>query len=152
MKLERIELINPTGLKIRTADDWGSGLWGSPRGDRQHLGIDIECAPGQEIKSPCDALIIREAKPYAGEIYSGLLMRSDFMVFKMFYIYPYRHLIGKHVSAGQAIGTAQNISEKYRKQGDHEKYMIPHIHFQVDSIDPEMLNFEPTIVGRVTEI
>jgi hypothetical protein len=40
------------------------------------------------------------------------------------------------VDQGQVIGTAQDISERYNT--DRRK-MTPHIHLQIDAIDPEAI-------------
>jgi hypothetical protein len=122
--------INPTGQGLRN-DRAGLGSWGAPRGTRKHKGIDLLCCPDQPIWSPIDGLIVREARPYASGQYSGVLIEGDGVEVKIFYFEPDRSLIGQRVAAGQAIGTAQDITERYPNQG-----MRPHIHLEIVGIDP----------------
>lgn len=124
-------MISPTGKGPRKTDSHGSGSYGSKRGDRLHEGTDYICDPGQSIYSPIDGVIRREAKPYAGKEYSGVLIRNDWCAIKMFYFKPDYNLIGKQVKKGQIIGMAQDISEKYSG-------MIPHIHLEICHINPEI--------------
>jgi hypothetical protein len=60
-------------------------------------------------------------------------MKNDRMFIKMFYPEPDQFLIGSDVNEGDRIGIAQNIATKYGGG------MIPHIHLQVDKVDPELL-------------
>jgi murein DD-endopeptidase MepM/ murein hydrolase activator NlpD len=123
-------MISPTSRGIRDNDKWGSGRYGASRGDRKHKGTDYICRPGQEIKSPINGKIVRESKPYPGS-FSGLLIKGNHLTIKMFYFMPFDALIGERVQKGQLIGTAQDISKKYPG-------MIPHIHLEVISVDPEL--------------
>jgi hypothetical protein len=127
-----IALKNPTGGHVRGADKYGIGRYGASRGDERHKGADYLCEPGQEVLSPIQGKVQREALPYADEHYSGLVIENSFMSIKMFYFMPNFSLLGKEVKAGDVIGIAQDISEK------HEG-MPPHIHLEIDSIDPEVL-------------
>jgi len=124
-------MISPTGKGPRKTDSHGNGSYGSKRGNRLHEGRDYICDPGQSVYSPISGVISRKAKPYAGEEYSGVLIRNDWCAIKMFYLRPDYNLIGKRVKKGQIIGTAQDISEKYPG-------MINHIHLSIVSIDPEI--------------
>lgn len=144
-------MFNPTGRQIRT-DSRGSGHYGSSRGaGKMHKGTDFICEPGQEVRAPISGHIVRIAKPYGrnsqGSLehalpeYSGVLIQNETMAVKMFYFEPLAVLIGKRVKAGNIIGTAQDISEKYGPG------MKPHIHVQVDSIDPVALLKINEIIG-----
>lgn len=130
-------MISPTGKKIRDFDPFGSGRYGAPRGKRIHRGVDFECEPGQEIVCPIGGLtgavrIVREARPYVDAPYSGLLLKTDKIVIKMFYFEPRRTLIGDFVAQGDIIGIAQNIAERYHG-------MTSHIHLEIVGFDPEVL-------------
>jgi len=123
-------MINPTGKSVRELDKHGSGKYGAGRGGRLHAGSDFICIPGQSIYSPISGLLVRVAKPYAGK-YSGVLIRNLQCEIKMFYFEPNLKLIGSNVEQGDVIGIAQNIAENYPG-------MIPHIHLQFESINPEL--------------
>lgn len=123
-------MINPTGGKIR-CDTEGQGYYGAPRGNRKHKGVDFECVPGQPVFSPIDGKVIRQAYPYSSDRkYNGLLIENPSISIKIFYIAPFKVKIGHNVKAGDKIGIAQDISEKYSDK------MKPHIHLQIDSVDP----------------
>ena len=100
---------------LRGEDDWGSGAFGAPRGERFHRGIDIVVDPDQPVLSPFDGEVVREAIPYEDDQhYSGLLLRGhgdwDGCELKLFY------MSGPHegtIEAGEVIGHAQNIAQKY---------------------------------------
>jgi len=123
-------MISPTGKGIRR-DSKGSGLWGAPRGTRNHMGVDFLCEPDQIIYAPFKMEIYRESRPYSDDHkYTGVAWRTAIMDGRMFYFVPYATVVGGTVLEDQAIGTAQNIAEKYGKN------MLPHIHFEIKSIDP----------------
>ena len=128
-------MISPTGQGVRS-DSMGDGHFGASRdgGTRLHNGTDFICNPGQEVASPIDGKIVRVAKPYANDSnYSGVAIENGQMSIQMFYLEPYSDLIGKLVRQGDPIGTAQDIAAKYGG------VMVPHIHLQVDRVDPELL-------------
>jgi len=134
---------SPTGLGIRY-DSEGQGQYRAPRikwnkqgnrinkGRRLHAGTDYICKPGQIIVSPISGKIKRIAYPYKDKQYGGVVIEGDFFTIKMFYFEPSKELIGKKVSKGDQIGTAQDISKRYSKK------MTPHIHLQVDRADPNL--------------
>lgn len=128
-------MISPTRKSIRKPDKWGSGAYGSGRGIRHHKGADFICDPGQDVVAPIEGLLIREARPYASGVYGGCLIQGKHIAIKMFYLNLNRSLIGNYVHQNDVIGTAQDIS--------YPKYpgMRPHIHLEVESIDPEILTF-----------
>ena len=138
-----IRLISPTGKEPRVVDAFGSGLFRAPRGSRKHAGVDYQCTPDQDVVAPVSGTITRIARPYSqpftkpdGKIiwYEGCEMKSPDIKIKMFYFKPDRTLIGKSVMIGQVIGQAQNIALKYNTPS---KIMMPHIHLQIDEINPE---------------
>jgi hypothetical protein len=134
--MKQVTLISPTGKSIRLMDDFGSGLFNAPRGKEKHNGIDFICDPGQVIVSPVDGTIIRKAFPYPNKEYAGVLLENDSIILKMFYFVPDKKIIGSKVKQGERIGIAQDISKLYN---DKKKKMIPHIHLQIEGIDPTVL-------------
>lgn len=127
----KLRLISPTGRGIRS-DRQGSGYYGSPRGNRTHKGADYIAYPDQEVVAPIDGTIVRVAYPYRDKTYSGVVIENSFLSVKMFYFVPIPESIGKDVRQGTVIGHAQDISKRYSKG------MVPHIHLQIDSIDPNI--------------
>ena len=125
--------------KIRN-DAGGSGFFGARRSKLvggefvryKHKGVDYEVIPGEEIYMPLTGKIVREARPYATGSYSGVLIEARRGSFKIFYFEPIKALIGEVVKIGSVIGYAQDISQRYEK-------VTPHIHFEVVSLDPEVL-------------
>ena len=128
-------LTNPTGGGVRN-DGVGAGYYHADRGHRVHLGVDLLLpnGPGQPIIAPHPGIVVRYSFPYQGSTkFSGILLKGKSATSKIWYIQPYPDLIGKRVRQGQVIGIAQDISEKY---GDG---CLPHIHWQIEEIDPLIL-------------
>ncbi len=138
-------MISSTGYGIRGIDKWGSGHFGAPRGKRKHDGVDFICSPGQRIWFPFDqGYMTRVAQPYAKPGYSGCEIQAidnnKCYICKMFYFEPDETLIpSTQIFMGETIGTAQDISKKY-------KDITWHIHLQVredarlsDWIDPKTI-------------
>ena len=125
-------MLNPTGRKQRKRDNHGSGDYLASRGGRVHRGRDYRCDPGQVVIAPIGGRVVRKARPYAVGEYSGCVIRNYKMTIKMFYIDMYPCIIGRDVCQGDHLGRAQDISKKYSG-------MTPHIHLEIDHIDPELL-------------
>lgn len=130
-------MINPTGGSIRN-DRGGSGFFGAARKKEidgrivryRHRGVDYACLPGQEVWMPFTAVIIRFKNPC--EEYHGILFRGKGIVGTLFYVDVPQELIGKEMKEGEIIGVAEDVSKKYQ-------LVTPHVHFQIDKIDPEIL-------------
>ena len=125
-------LYNPTGEGIRS-DPAGDGHFGASRGKRKHEGYDFLCKPGQIVRAVIAGKLVR-AYPYAGDvIFAGCCVwGKDFMA-KMFYFVPYEDRINENVLAGEAIGIAQDISQKYGGG------MKPHVHVGLYKLNPTLL-------------
>ena len=129
-------MISPTGHGIRYSDMHGRGDYGAPRGNKRHRGVDfIVSPPGQAVVAPCAGDVIRIKNPYAnpvnGTFFKGILIRASDYEYTLFYIEPLNEVLRTRVEKGQLLGYAQDISIKYPG-------MIPHIHMQFDSINPEL--------------
>lgn len=132
-------MINPTGGNIRR-DARGDGRFGASRKKTdpetgkeiryRHRGVDYVCIPGQEVWMPFTSVIIRKKNPYTG--YSGVLFRGRGIVGTLLYVKIEDNIIKKELREGDVVGIAEDISQKYEG-------IIPHIHFQIDKIDPEIL-------------
>ena len=133
-----VALLGPKSIRrrIRKSDNWGSGYFGAPRGNRPHLGIDLIYSPDEEIRAPFDLTINRVSYPYAASPYSGIAFTTTINNInydgRMWYMFPDLVSIGQSVKRGQVIGVAQQINEKYPG-------MINHVHLQL-----EKLNEQPT--------
>jgi murein DD-endopeptidase MepM/ murein hydrolase activator NlpD len=115
-------------MKIRK-DASGDGHYGASRsgGTRPHNGVDLLVTKGQQVFAPFSGTITKQAYPYADDRkYTGVhLTRQDGVKLKVFYMLPKTGIIGKSVNAGDIIGTAQAISEKYGPP------MKDHIHLEI---------------------
>jgi len=127
------KMSNTTGkildrIKIRM-DASGSGRFGSSRGggSRKHNGVDLEVIKGQPVYAPFAGTVTKQAYPYEGDRkFTGLhLTRADGVKMKIFYMLPKPGIVGKTVNAGDEIGRAQDISEKWGAP------MKPHIHVEI---------------------
>ena len=104
---------NPT----RQMDGYGSGQFNASRdgGKRHHQGLDVVSRPGEPVKSPIDGDVIAESVPYKNDPrYRGVRIRgtgrhAGYEV-KMFYL---QGLFCGPVKAGDVVGYAQNLEEKY---------------------------------------
>ena len=127
-----MKIINPTGRGLRN-DEMGSGNYGAGRGRRYHQGYDFLCKPGQEVIAPIAGLITRTAYPYAGNRqYLGLVLQGEWCEVKLFYVkIKSWNLVRKRVKAGDVIGIAQDISDKYGPG------CLPHVHLEM-RVDPAL--------------
>lgn len=141
-------MINPTGGNVRY-DAFGLGHFGAPREKIEngnvkryrHRGRDYVCIPGQEVFMPFTAIPIRKKNPCEG--YHGILFRGKGIIGTLFYVKVDDALINTEVREGDVIGIAEDISLLY-------KGVIPHVHFQIDKIDPGLLiNIYKSLRGRI---
>ncbi len=135
---------NITGKIQRVRNDgWGNGKFGARRkrtdGTRYtHQGTDYIVSPGQELYMPYTSTYARPAYPHTdSKTFSGALFVSERVDFKILY-FRSTVQVGQTISAGQVIGIAQDISKRYgcSSSGD---YMVPHIHFEIKRLDPELI-------------
>jgi len=112
--------------RSRRTDQHGSGQFGAKRGAKLHQGLDIEAQPGEEIRSPIEGDVLREALPYSDDSsFRGLVIRgtgewSGYEV-KMFYV---EGLFCGRATPGAMVGRAQNLTFKYPG-------ITNHIHLEV---------------------
>ena len=130
-------MINPTGGNVRR-DAHGRGHFGAPREKIEngrvkryrHRGKDFVCIPGQDVYMPFTAIPIRKKSPCEG--YHGILFRGRGIIGTLFYVKIDDSVINTELKEGDVIGIAEDISLKY-------KGVLPHVHFQIDKIDPDLL-------------
>ena len=121
-------IVSPQRLRN---DSSGGGSFGASRdgGTRAHNGTDLLVTPGQSIRTPFAATVVRYAIPYANDSrYSGVLLQgvgamAAYQV-KIFYLSPTVQP-GQFLPQGAQVGTAQKISTKYGGG------MKDHVHVEV---------------------
>ena len=137
-------LYNPTGHGIRS-DSGGDGHFGAPRSKKKdgktvhykHEGTDFELlsfkdAPEQFIRAVIAGTLVL-AYPYADDLsWAGCRIWGEKFMSKMFYFKAHSNLVGGKVLAGEVVGIAQNIGEKYEG-------VTPHIHCGLYSLNPTKL-------------
>lgn len=131
-KLWPLAYAKPTGMAIRGSDAYGSGHHDAPRGTRKHDGADYKSIPGQQIKSPISGKISKISKPYSSGIdamvLSGVeIVASDGTTCWVWYIQPSISIVGSVVKAGDIIGIAKTLKNRY-KNG-----ITDHVHVRIHS-------------------
>jgi len=130
---ENAKLSKPVEPLEMRNDPSGQGHFGASRGRREHQGVDYLVEKGQSVFSPIHGTVTRSAQPYASDSkYQGCVIENDDYEVKLFYMIPTK--IGNNVKAGEKIGIAQAISEKYGGS------MKDHIHIEVRTQSGELLN------------
>lgn len=108
----------------RGCDPKGCGEFGTNRTHGSHEGLDIKATPGEVIFSPISGKVTRFPFPYGNDLsFSGIEIKNSDYTVKIFYLKA-TVLANSTVSAGQAIGLAQNIAKK------HGGGMINHVHIE----------------------
>ena len=134
-----LKITSPTGFGIRS-DNKGDGHYGARRGIRRHLGLDfkLDLSKDKLIYCPIDnGIITKEVYPYADLSYNGLEIRNKDITLRLYYCKVLNGLVRQTVFKGQIIASAEDVSLK------HGFGMIPHVHLEITSINPEMfLNVE----------
>lgn len=108
-------------MKSRVYDVWGSGQFGASRKGRMHKGIDVVAKKDEDILSPIDGNVIREAFPYPDDKrYRGILIRgersfSGYEV-KLFYVNGF---FSGAVDGGKLVGRALDLTERYNNITNH---------------------------------
>jgi len=133
-------IIPPTGTTTIRSDSWGDGRFGARRTKKtalgtilySHTGIDYFCIVGQQIVAPFDGEIIRIGQCYPYDTRFKLIeIQGNFCRGKILYVDPHSSSRRK-VKQGDLIGTAQDIGLRY------DDKMLPHIHFEINAVDPGM--------------
>jgi hypothetical protein len=126
-------LSNPTGTEIRNQDGYGDGHYGAPRGNRNHMGIDLVTIVGQNVVSPVTGTAVNftgatSGKPMVDITSSDASLGIDKI--RMLYVNMPSGVSAwqsYNVQAGQTVlGTAANMVNLGYPSG-----MTPHVHIQV---------------------
>lgn len=129
-----IKIIPP----MRTADRYGSGAYGAPRGKRKHNGIDLAVMQGSVVLSHGSGVVSKIGYPYnpkdplKGHLRYVQVSEGDYHS-RYFYILPSVDA-GDVVRPGDVLGVAQGLLKIYPGITDH-------IHFEVkkggEFVNPE---------------
>lgn len=111
------DFANPTHAAIRGVDAFGSGRFGAQRdkGRRKHLGVDYVAAPGAPVHAPISGQVRRIGYAYRGNTtlrYIEIANPQTHLVARVLYIAP-AVAEGDEVIAGEQIGAAQNLTQRY---------------------------------------
>lgn len=126
--------------QIRGTDDYGSGAYGSSRGDRKHEGIDFIVLPCHDVLSLNNGTVTLLGYTYKDDLSYRYVQVTDLDGNDVRYFYTSPTVsVGTPISKGDKLGTAQCLGKRYDKDG---KTITPHIHFEVKLgrkyLDPEM--------------
>lgn len=113
----RPDIARPVANPVRGIDVYGSGAFGAPRdgGRRTHHGVDLVAVSGELVRAPISGVITRIGAAYAGQDklkFVEIANPATHYVARVLYVGP---LVtrGATVAAGDSIGTAQNLAERY---------------------------------------
>jgi hypothetical protein len=123
--------------RSRGNDAHGSGQFGAKRGARSHNGLDIVAEYNEEIYSPIEGDLMREALPYPDDpSFRGILIKGvgnwEGYEIKMFYVIG---LICGRVKPGSLVGRAQNLTEKYKGITNHVHIEVKHKGVYINPLD-----------------
>ena len=133
----RWHIVSPTGRNTIRVDSQGDGIFGASRGVRIHTGIDWKCNPNQDIHSMLNGRVVRIFTVYPGENWQGVEIASPDLICRILYVVPDESLVGQEVRAGDIIGAAQDISQRYGRG------MLSYVHAEI------FLNYEGLINDAV---
>ena len=106
-------MVPPVSGKIRS-DSMGDGEFGAPRGVRTHTDLDLECTIDEPVLAPHDSHATRLFWPYKEDKrFCGVELVSEYFISQIMYFAPLKDLVGKDVLAGDVLGTAQNVQDRY---------------------------------------
>ena len=111
------DFANPTGLPVRTCDDYGCGNFGAVRdaGERRHEGVDFDARAGQAIDAPISGFVSKIGLAYPGDQrfhYIQITNPALHYQARVFYVDPSVHE-GQAIHVGQAIGRDRSLQRRY---------------------------------------
>ena len=133
------DIARPVANPVRGIDVYGSGAFGAPRDGsrRTHHGVDLVAVPGEAVRAPIAGMITRIGPAYAGQgrlQFVEIANPTTHYVARVLYVGPLVRQ-GVTVAAGDFIGTAQSLAERYPKG------ITNHVHVEFtgrlgDRLDP----------------
>ena len=125
---------SPVPGPVVRSDEWGEGAFGAGRGTKKHDGLDLIVIPGQPIFSMIDGTVEKYEQCYLYDTrWTGIQIANAQLRVELWYMEPTRTEIkvDQFVQAGEYLGKAQDISEKYPPTEKIPHKMTPHIHVRV---------------------
>lgn len=119
----RADFANPTNGFVRGEDAYGFGHFGASRdrGRRAHKGVDYMAGVGDAVLAPVSGTITRIGDAYrsrSGYHFVEVRDESHGMLVRVYYVAPTVN-VGDVITAGDEIGTAQDLSRRYRGITNH---------------------------------
>jgi murein DD-endopeptidase MepM/ murein hydrolase activator NlpD len=116
-------------VRLRGDDDWGSGRYKAPRGNRRHNGIDVVISPGDIIESLTYGVVTKigwcysVAKHPEKEHLRYVQVTLDGNDFRYFYT---EALVaqGDKIKPGDSLGIAHDLQPFYPGITDHYHFEI----------------------------
>lgn len=128
-------MISPfTKDNIRPQDKWGSGAFGTSRGDHTHRGVDYMVAANAPVPSPVAGEVTKIGYPYGDDLsfkYVQITTEDDYN-YRLLYVKPSVE-IGRLVKIGDTVGNAQTLQGRYAG-------IIDHVHLEV-KLNGEYIDF-----------
>jgi murein DD-endopeptidase MepM/ murein hydrolase activator NlpD len=132
-----MKIVLPVPATEIRSDPAGNGSFKARRGSRIHKGVDLVCEPGDLVVAPFDGKITKIGYPYADDLsyrYVEITTESG-LVCRIFYVEP-TFTLGWEVKAGDQIGFAQDVSERYKLDSRggiryRTNQMLPHVHVEL---------------------
>ncbi len=139
------DFANPTGLPVRTCDDYGCGAFGSRRdaGERRHEGVDFDARAGQDVQAPISGFVSKIGMAYADdELLKFVEVTNPALhyVTRVFYIDP-SVAEGQAVRLGQPIGQAHSLQTRYPG-------ITNHVHLEISREGRPRVDATRLIVAR----
>lgn len=127
--------LSPTGQPVRGCDAYGCGHYGASRGTRVLRGVEYLATPGQAVRAPTAAKVVRTIDAVHPDVpqMSGVVLEtpSGYQI-KIFYVDPYRSLVGTLVPCGMTIGTAQDLTLRYPPKPGRD-LITNHVYLEIHS-------------------
>lgn len=138
----RFDLARPIEHPTRGVDAYGSGAFGAPRdgGRRAHHGVDLITTPGEPVRAPIAGVVTRIGAAYAAPSrlqYVEIVNAATQYAARVLYVGPVVSK-GRAVAAGDVIGTAQNLAQRYPGG------MTNHVH--VELVGRRGIRLDPEVV------
>jgi len=119
----KADLANPTNGFVRGTDAYGHGYFGASRdhGRRAHKGVDYVAAPGDVVHAPVSGKVTRIGDAYrsrSGYHFVEVRDETHGMLVRVYYVAP-SVAVGDAIIAGEEIGTAQDLRNRYRGITNH---------------------------------
>lgn len=134
--------MNIFDLDIRGCDSQGCGEFGASRGSRKHIGVDLCCDPGTEIKSPVPGVVTKLGWPYGNpnkvHIRYVQITQGDYN-YRVFYVDPSVE-VGQQVTSDTVIGNSQALGTFYRG-------ITEHIHFEIKNNEGGVIDPTPLVLA-----